>query len=481
MTTSPITSASTARAQRPSRRAHPSAPSRVRTLSRTLASTLIATLASITSATSIASGASATLVALPQFIAIGGSLDDDNTAIYDAMLVRRDTNKIVIVPYASAEPEDAARRAIERFKRHRPNANYVVLPDPAKDDASRDLAASLIAHADLVFFTGGDQKRLVSRFGTPANPTPVRNALLDGMRRHDTRVAGTSAGAAMLSDPMFLGGGSESALAGTPATDGERDDPAPPTPVAPTPAPPAPPPATPAPPAPDSPSRGLRIGPGLGLVGGAITDSHFFARGRIGRLIAAIDATGLVGVGIDEDRAVHAAADRWTAIGHHAALIISGPITREGLSRRGARATLLSHADWVRVGAPRDPADGSAIVLEFFTPGTSVRVVEFDRPAMSAFADAHDAALRARDRYEPDAWGRDVALQMIRRLAADPSTPQRASSKGFDLVLSADERTEFLWDGKDPLSLRAHNIIVDVLARPADAAVPPTDPAATNP
>jgi cyanophycinase len=452
---------------RPIRRHHASTATRPRALARALTSTLIASLASITSATSIAAAESAASVALPQFIAIGGSLDDDNTAIYNAMLTRRDTNKIVIVPYASAEPDDAARRAVERFKRYRPDANFVVLPDPAKDDASRDLATSLIAHADLVFFTGGDQKRLVSRFGTPANPTPVRTALLEGMRRHDTRVAGTSAGAAMLSDPMFLGGGSESALAGTPATDGERDDP--------TPAP-----STPAP-APDSPPQGLRIGPGLGLVGGVITDSHFFARGRIGRLVAAVDATRLVGVGIDEDRAVRAAGDRWTAIGHHAALIVSGPITRDGLSRRGARATLLSHADWVRVGTQRDPADGAAIVLEFSTPGTSVRVVEFDRPAIAAFADAHDAALRERDRYEPDAWGRDVALQMIRRLAADPATPQRASSKAFDLVLSADARSEFLWDGKDPLSLRAHNIIVDIVSRPADAVAPPTDPAPTNP
>lgn len=385
-------------------------------------------------------------VALPTFIAIGGALDDENVAIHRAMLVRRDLDKIVVVPYASADPEKAAASTIERLKKYRPDAKYVVLPDATKDDASRDLAASWIANADLVFFTGGDQKRLIARFGSGENPNSVLLALNDGMLRYGTLVAGTSAGAAMMSDPMFLGGGSESALSGEMATDGEDGDPG-------------------AREGDREPPKGVRLGPGLGLVPNVIIDTHFFPRGRIGRLIASVDQQkGYVGLGIDENRAVRIAGGRLTGIGTNAALLVSGPITREGTSRLGARITLMSDGDRVKVEPDRSAGAVGDLRVECDLGPNAVALDDVARSAIAIFADAQDEAAKARNRFEDDAWGRNVALQMLRRLATDPGKEQRARSKGFELVIRTDERTRFAWDGKDPDTLRIVDAIADVIA-----------------
>jgi cyanophycinase len=397
-------------------------------------------------------------IALPSFVAIGGALDDENIAIHQAMLVRNDVNKIVIVPYASGDPEKAAQGSIERFKKYRPDATYVVLPDAAKDDASRDLAASWIGHADLVFFTGGDQKRLIARFGSGEKPNAVLQALNNGMRKWGTLVAGTSAGAAMMSDPMFLGGGSESALSGELATDGEDGDPG-------------------AREADREPPKGVRLGPGLGLVPNVIIDTHFFPRGRVGRLIAAVDQQkGYVGLGIDEDRAVRIAGGRLTAVGTHAALLVAGPIARDGLSRLGAKATLMCEGDRVTVEPNRSAGADGELRVECDFAHDVVALDDAARRAMLEFADAQDEAARARDRFEDDAWGRNVALQMLRRLAADPSTAQRAKSKGFELVIRADDKTRFAWDGRDPDTLRVADAIADVIvlnpSAPASAPAP---------
>lgn len=336
-------------------------------------------------------------IAIPSYIAIGGGLADDNDALFKQLLIRNDTDKIVIVPYASADPAEAARRIIDRFKKHRPNARYLVLPDPLKDNASKQLAADWIAHADLVFFTGGDQSRLVPRFVENGRPNSVLSALHDGMRKYATPVAGASAGCAALSNPMFTGGGSESALAGLPATDGEQPNDGDHT---------------------DAQPRGVRLGQGLGMVEGVILDSHFLSRGRLGRMIAALEASDLrFGVGVADNRAVSIRGNLYRAIGDAAALVVDvGQLQRDGLSRLNVRLALLSNGDgFVPVTHPSasNPLTGSEHFGQRGEPAPRIEA----------------AAALARDLpAQPDAWGRDVVLNMLRRLAADPATPSGRSA-----------------------------------------------------
>jgi cyanophycinase len=382
----------------------------------------------------LALGTGGTL-AIPTFYAIGGGIRDDNEQLYRALLGRKDTNKIVVVPYSAGNAEEGARLMIERFRKHRADADYVVMPDATKDAESKRLAAEMVGQADLVFFTGGDQSRLVPRFIEDGKPTSVLNNLRDGMTKFATPVAGTSAGCAALSDPMFTGGGSESALADLPATDGEESHPD---------------------------ERGVRLGRGLGLVDHVILDSHFLSRGRVGRMIAALEKSGKrFGVGVADNRAVRIRGNTYTAIGDAAALVVDvQDLKREGLSRRGVRISLLADGDaFVPVTHPgsHNPETGKG---------------HFGQKGAAADRIPEALQLGAEMPEIPEAWGRNAVLGMLGRLAADPKSVQTARSERFEVTITADQRTRFAWRAGEPKSLSVIEAKMDVIERPAQAPEP---------
>ena len=113
--------------------------------------------------------------------------------------------------------------------------------------------------ASGVFFTGGDQLRITGLLGGTLLGRTLHNLYERGVT-----IAGTSAGASVMSDAMIVGG-----EAGTP----KRDT--------------------------------LAMAPGLGLIRSVVIDQHFAQRGRIGRLLSAVAQNPYVlGVGIDEDTAI---------------------------------------------------------------------------------------------------------------------------------------------------------------------------------
>lgn len=120
--------------------------------------------------------------------------------------------------------------------------------------------AALIENASGIFFTGGDQARLLGHVAG----TPIEEAIR-ALHRRGGLIAGTSAGASAQGGTMMVAGkGEESHRIGD-----------------------------------------LELAPGLGLVPGAIIDQHFAERGRIGRLLGAIAyRPDLIGIGIDEDTAL---------------------------------------------------------------------------------------------------------------------------------------------------------------------------------
>lgn len=121
-----------------------------------------------------------------------------------------------------------------------------------------------------IFLTGGDQLKLTAVLGG----TPVAERI---HRLHESgvTVAGTSAGASAASEHMVAYG-----RAGI------------------------------------TPRRSMmQFAPGLGLVRGVVVDQHFGARGRTGRLIAAVAHNpSLLGIGIDEDTAAEMTPDGWIRI-----------------------------------------------------------------------------------------------------------------------------------------------------------------------
>jgi cyanophycinase len=359
-------------------------------------------------------------------LAIGGAMKDDNADVMKWMAKRHDTGKIVVIGYATSKPEGADTRMAARLEKFGWKGTALLLPDVLKGADERKTAVEWLPHADLIFMTGGDQSRIMERFKAAPD---LRQALDYGMSHWATPVAGSSAGAAVMSNPMFTGGGSESALAGSAADDGEKDEPAAPgSPKA-------------------APKKGVQIGEGLGIVTPMI-DTHFFARGRVGRLVAALEASKKpFGFGVEENRAVSiTGGGMCEALGDCATLLVdTRQLKREGLSRTGVRISLLSGGDrW-----------------DWPAKGESEKGVVSPR-SLAQGAVAIDAPLLPQGSPPPSAWAKGVTLAMLKRLAANPTWAQNAESDGFRVCISADPDTRFGWSADKPGALTVTNARLDI-------------------
>jgi cyanophycinase len=119
-----------------------------------------------------------------------------------------------------------------------------------------------VARANVVWFDGGDQSRCVSLLLDPAgNDSPFQAAIKSKLRSNDLIIAGYSAGAAIMSDPMIGGGTSWGALTLPPDPD------------------------------PACNTDQICIARGLGYVPdeySVLTDQHFMQRGRFARSVRAL-------------------------------------------------------------------------------------------------------------------------------------------------------------------------------------------------
>lgn len=165
--------------------------------------------------------------------------------------------RLVIIPTASQLPEMGARYL--RVFRDLGLRAVQLLPIESRADCRREDWLALLAEATGVFMTGGNQLRLSTTIGG----TPVSD-LLRRRNRQGLVVAGTSAGAAILSEHMIAFGDDGA----TPRADM------------------------------------VRLAPGLGLIPQVVVDQHFRQRDRLGRLITAVTYNpALIGIGLDEDTA----------------------------------------------------------------------------------------------------------------------------------------------------------------------------------
>lgn len=151
----------------------------------------------------------------------------------------------------------------------------------SREDANDDETLELVANASGIFLTGGNQMRLSAIIGGTRLEQMVRE-------RHEAGavVAGTSAGASILSAHMVAMGASG---------------------------------ATPK-------LRMAQMFAGFGLINNVIIDQHFRQRDRIGRLLALVAGNpGLLGIGIDEDTSVVIDNDGiLRVVGRHSVTIVDG-------------------------------------------------------------------------------------------------------------------------------------------------------------
>jgi cyanophycinase len=178
----------------------------------------------------------------------------------------RNEGYMFVLPMASSVPDSALIWAREDFSntgiRNVPGYNFRQGEVPSQQQLDS------LRNAHLIYISGGDQ----SRFMSVVLNTPLKDAIFEAYKNGSV-IAGTSAGAAVMSRKMITGNQKKH-----PETDAgfvtiEADN--------------------------------IEITEGLGLLPDAIIDQHFIKRQRFNRLIAAaIENPGLLCIGIDESTAI---------------------------------------------------------------------------------------------------------------------------------------------------------------------------------
>ncbi len=215
-------------------------------------------------------------------IIIGGGEDRDpkgERVILREIAERLRGGKLVLATVASHHPEgyfDEYEKAFADIH----EGEIVELYVEDRCEAGDREKLEVLDDAAGIFFSGGDQLRITSQIGDSGIEAKVRSLYERG-----GFIAGTSAGASVMSDVMLVRGtSSETHRIGD-----------------------------------------LHMAPGLGLIRDVIIDQHFAERGRFGRLIGAVAHNPRVlGIGIDEDSAVILDGNRFRVIGSGAVYVVDG-------------------------------------------------------------------------------------------------------------------------------------------------------------
>jgi len=258
-------------------------------------------------------------------VIIGGGLRVNNAEVWERIvsLAGGKGARIAVLPTAAQDPAKEAQLTADALARYGARPFVVpVAPMLAGTDvrkAADDPAlADAILKAGGVFFTGGDQARITGSLRRlDGSNTAVLDALWALYRRGGV-IAGTSAGAAIMSSTMF----NDPPLDVMPVLKNGVVD-------------------------------GKDIAPGLGFIGTEVfVDQHLLARGRFARMLPAMLAKGYtLGLGIDENTAAVVGPSRdVTVIGYRGALVLdlsqaTTDRTQPGFNLTNARISYLDSGD----------------------------------------------------------------------------------------------------------------------------------------
>jgi cyanophycinase len=216
-----------------------------------------------------------------KLVIIGGAEDRDA----ECAILRRFVElaggpraRIVVTPVASEIAEKVAPEYVALFRRL--GAGEVSAEQfESRAEAADPAKVERLARATGVFFTGGDQSRIVSVLGGTEVDTTLHRRWEQGMV-----LSGTSAGATAMSSTMLM------------------DD-------SPT----------------DRPLEETRVstGPGMEFLPGVIIDQHFGERKRLGRLLSVVARyPHELGIGIDENTGLVVEGSEFEVIGAGSVTII---------------------------------------------------------------------------------------------------------------------------------------------------------------
>jgi cyanophycinase len=190
-------------------------------------------------------------------------------------------SRIAVLTAASEVPEELGKDYIAAFRKLDAR-NVRIIDIRSRHDAAEEKNLKMLEQADILFVTGGDQLRLTSLVGG----TPFYDMMLNKLSDPKFIYAGTSAGAAAVSESMIERGRAEDAIKkGEVVTTG-----------------------------------------GFGFIDAMMIDTHFIQRGRIGRLFQIVVTNpGILGIGLEENSALLLTSNcKLEAIGPGMTIIIDG-------------------------------------------------------------------------------------------------------------------------------------------------------------
>ena len=215
--------------------------------------------------------------------------------------------KILVIPQASQRADGGQAKADTWKKAGAGEIAILDLSDPKK-------AVAAVMSADLIWMSGGSQRRLMNALRDTDVPEAIRRRYREG-----AVVGGSSAGAAVMSKFMLSG---DEVIA--------------------------------------------EVFEGLGLWPEAIVDQHFLTRRRFNRLLdAVLHRPGLIGVGIDERTAVFLHGKSFEVVGESSVLVLDA---RKAKIENGVATDVVLHV--LRSGRPTIEITGP--VKDYFDPGESV-------------------------------------------------------------------------------------------------------------
>ncbi|MDX1493000.1 MAG: cyanophycinase [Longimicrobiales bacterium] len=231
-----------------------------------------------------------------RLVIVGGGLDAETAPVWEAVVEGRDGDgPLCVLPTASGVPERSmasARDALNRYGGEGTAVGVMITEGDTAMAADPEVVARLEACAGY-WFVGGQQSRVTATLAPGGEATPALEAI---RRRHQDGavVAGTSAGAAIMSPWMIAGGSSEEAL-----EVGFREEPE---------------------------GDGVVLTDGLGFFPTGVVDQHFLARGRIGRLLVTVLERPeiAVGFGIDENTALVVDGGEARVAGESGVVVVDG-------------------------------------------------------------------------------------------------------------------------------------------------------------
>lgn len=215
------------------------------------------------------------------------------------------SDTILILPMASAEIDTSVFYSSKQFTELGCNNVYSIITSPNRKLSDSEI--SLIAHSKIIYITGGDQNRFMSSAVGTGLEKLIREAYYSG-----ATIAGTSAGASLMSDKMISGNQHNHREYSAGVENIEENN--------------------------------VEIVQGLGLIKSAIIDQHFVKRMRYNRLIStSIEYPHHLSIGIDEGTALIIDNYHAEVFGMSQVVCISNPMhsNREYNGKIGARGLKL--------------------------------------------------------------------------------------------------------------------------------------------